>query len=156
MRFAKFNLRIITQAAMMLLIGLVMLLLQGCIMFTTETHSVVYSGTVLDARTKLPVTKATVTLQSHLLLTSRARTDAKGNFVVGPLKSHDIYLWIPGPEPNRTKYDADIAPLSLKVAQAGYHLFQIRVEAPYATNVGSIFLWPSNARGCVKTPARGE
>lgn len=68
--------------------------IQGCILPETTTHSPVYHGKVLDAATEEPVSGATVQLQGPDLETS-AKSDAAGNFKVGPLKCTRLVLAVP-------------------------------------------------------------
>jgi hypothetical protein len=134
MRSSTFNFSSAAQVA--LLLGT--LLVQGCIVPTRKTHSVQYGGTVLDADTRAPVRKASVELRNPLLAT-HTRTDAVGNFDIGPLRCWHLYLWLPGPEPYTCKHYWT-APLTLTVAQPGYQPVQMQVMAPYTTNMGSILL----------------
>jgi hypothetical protein len=63
------------------------LLLQGCalpIPFKT-VHSAVYQGKVVDAETREPVAKARVELLGTENLKDTAKSDASGEFEVGPL-----------------------------------------------------------------------
>jgi hypothetical protein len=64
-----------------------MLLVQGCALPTPfkTTHSAVYRGKVTDAETQKPILNARVALIGRQNLTETAKTDANGEFEVGPL-----------------------------------------------------------------------
>jgi len=103
---------------------------QGCMPgWYHKTHSTTYQGRVFDAETQQPIRKVRVELRGDHL-TKSTTTDAKGNYIVGPLRCCHFCLWIAGPEghaDNCSHYDQD--GVTLEASRAAYEPVRLLVPS---------------------------